>query len=469
MDSFLSRFRRLSAWWCVLAILVMLVACPLPAQAFGTGTPSDPFSTSDEAMAACHSYLDVYLNQQQYGYTQPCTLQTGSNSVYGSASPGTGNVSVRYYYSTLSPPSNPCTSLSGVRLYLDGKVSDGFTFSQAATDSSGASVQCAMAATVLGAPVWNQWSQKWQTYANLSPTGNPVDAAGVKDGSGAPVTDVLNPSTYADQAATPSVCDGGSCYNAGSDQYCASAGGSQFCVAGATVRSVDGGCSGSAAVLCGGSPTPPPPPSSKVFDPATQIVGTSHVIQADPVTGAALPVVVNVYSGNASAAPVTSGQTSADSGPAPASSTSPPSSYGGGGDCNSPPVCSGDAVMCGIARQQWTAMCQAKSDASQAHKDLVGDGSSPAISTTHTPADVWTDGTHTGDPLADAANQGNYDSSGLGFATQCPLVDLTVPLWEGREVTVPFAKACVVGQWISAIVLAFAAFAAAKITAGGMS
>lgn len=433
-------------------------------SSYATTSCGATYADSSSAMSACTSFL----NQYYAGGAYSCQLENTATTTPD------WRITDGYHTGPLfdfcaGAPSNPCSSLAGVSMFLDGKVSNAFTFTQTATDSNGASVQCAMTATVAGAPVWNQWSQKWQTYAHLTPTGNPVDAAGVKDGSGAPVTDVMNPSVYADQATTPSVCDGGSCYNPGTDQYCASAGGSQYCLAGATARDSVGGCSGSAAVLCGGSPSPPLPPPSKVSDPATQIDGTSHVTQADPSTGATLPVVVNIYSGNATAGPVTSGQTSSDSGPAPASSTASPSSYAGGGDCNSPPVCTGDAVMCGISRQQWLTMCSAKASADQAHKDLVGDGSSPSINTTHSASDVWTDGTHTGDPVADAANQGSYDSTGLGFATQCPLVDLTVPLWEGREVTVPFSKGCVVGQWISAIVLAFAAFAAAKITAGGMS
>jgi hypothetical protein len=80
---------------------------------------------------------------------------------------------------------------------------------------------------------------------------------------------------------------------------------------------------------------------------------------------------------------------------------------------------------------------------------------------------VWQDGQSTGDPVADAANQGNYDQSGLGFSTACPMVDLTVPLPLGKSLTVPFSSGCKYGDWIRAIVIAFALFAAAKITGGG--
>lgn len=370
------------------------------------------------------------------------------------------------------PPSNPCTSLPAVSIYLDGKVTNGFTFSQPATDpSTGARVQCAMTASVNGAPVWNQWSNKWQTFATLTPTGSPADTTGVKDGSGSPVPDVQNPGTYSNQSSAPSVCEAGSCYNAASDKYSASSNGSLSFIGGDVARSAAGGCAGGGAVLCAGSPTAPLPTPAQVRDPPTDMVQSDKYTQADPTTGALLPVVVNIYRGTVSSGTPTSGQQAGDSGPASASSSpSTPSSYSGGGDCNTPPACSGDAAVCGIARQQWLERCDANKRLDQVHTDLSGDGSqSSAINTLHSSADVFTDGTTTGDPVADAANQGNYDASGLGFSTQCPLTDLDVPIWNGGQFVVPLSKACVVGEWIQAIVLAFAAFAAAKITAKGMS
>ncbi|HEU4590552.1 MAG TPA: virulence factor TspB C-terminal domain-related protein, partial [Steroidobacteraceae bacterium] len=146
-------------------------------------------------------------------------------------------------------------------------------------------------------------------------------------------------------------------------------------------------------------------------------------------------------------------------------------SYGGGGDCNSPPVCTGDAVMCGVARQEWTAMCQAKSDAAQLHKDLAGDGPPSdfdALKNKYGQGDVWSDpDTSMDGTVGGQANSGIYDQSGFGYATSCPLHDISISLGSRGSFVIPLEDKCVVGTWLRALVIGFALLSAAIITAGG--
>ena len=129
---------------------------------------------------------------------------------------------------------------------------------------------------------------------------------------------------------------------------------------------------------------------------------------------------------------------------------------------NSPPACSGDAVGCGAARTQWATTCQL-------HKDLTGDGAPAdftAFKTAHTQSEVWSTAT-AGNTVGDQANAGNYNSTGFAYGTTCPLTDLTVSLWQGKVLTIPFTKGCVVGPWIRGMLIAMALFSAAIITKGG--
>jgi len=72
-----------------------------------------------------------------------------------------------------------------------------------------------------------------------------------------------------------------------------------------------------------------------------------------------------------------------------------------------------------------------------------------------------------GNTVGDQANAGNYDQTGFGYSVQCPMKDLTVPLGS-YSFAVPFSEGCVIGPWLRAIVIAFALYAGAKITAGGV-
>lgn len=293
---------------------------------------------------------------------------------------------------------------------------------------------------------------------------------------------------YAIASTAARICGGSSCFDPTSGNYCAlDSSGAEVCVKGPSGGGDPGGCSSSSsATVCAGSPSapsPPAPPESPISDPATEATGSdgfseSHSSASGSVTNNT--TIVNTYGqGGASNAPTSSGQGSKpdDKGPdpAPSGSTGKPGSYAGGADCNSPPVCSGDAVLCGIGRQEWRTMCANQkgfTDLKDAVDQFMAGEPPPEGDGAPTLGDVWQDGaaggSGTGDPLADAANAGSYDFTGLGFATTCPLHDMTIDMPGGRSFVIKFSDGCDLGGWLRAIIIAFAVFAAAKITTGGI-
>lgn len=472
LDSF-SAVKRLAV--CALLLVASLFVSP---AVFAT--------TQTQALAQCTASGDSYVSAGARSFT--CWADKSGRQLYYMTLVRSDGSSTNYgpwaWDDTSDPPpaSNPCTSLPTVTSTFGGKVLSGYTLTQNATDSNGQLVACAMVFTPKGVPTYSQYG--WQTYGTLTPTGNPA-SSGAGQGVGTwsntdgnapsdPPSDV--PTLPATPVVPPQVCGGGSCYDPTSDSYCATSGGSQVCVSGPSGRSSSGACAyGGGGAVCSGVTLPPVPKITAIPDPATDIRSTDHTTQVDPTTGNPVQVTTNVY-----ATPdvnTSNGQQAGDAGPgntptkgndqpAPSSSTGTPGSYSGGANCNTPPVCTGDAATCGAARQQWYAMCTAHADSDQLHKDLTGDGSTPSIPQGPSKSDVWTDGTTTGDGVADNANAGSYDTSGFGFSSQCPMTDLTVPLWDGKSFTFAMSKGCVVGPWLHGIIIAFALFAAAKITAG---
>lgn len=303
----------------------------------------------------------------------------------------------------------------------------------------------------------------WKT-TGTGCTPNP-DGTFTPDGSSLPQASPKGPTGPSSRS-----CGGGSCVDPSTGQACVvTQSGQQFCTpTGAAFPPSQSNCysDGSSTTLCIGVPNPTTPPNPPVTDPATQI--TSHDTYNVSNTNNQSTTTVNVY--NTTGGATSSGQKPGDVGPsngggpkgtdpAHASSAGGNGTLSGGTDCSSPPVCTGDSVLCGIARTQWSTTCQV-------HKDLVGT-TSPPSATAPTQGDVWGDGTNTGNARGDAANQGNYDTTGFGFARDCPLTDLTVQVM-GKSVAIPFSKGCMIGGWVRAILLAFAAFAAVRITAGGI-
>lgn len=371
--------------------------------------------------------------------------------------------------------------------WLVGKILTGYSSCESQQDpANGVWVQCGHSMQPSSPPYYNPTLGAWQTKVTASAThalcgtqssSSPISQTWQSSGgttlssSNAPP----GPPTPYNTSNPPRVCGGGSCYDPNSDQYCATANGQQVCVLGPTARSGAGGCSASAGgTLCAGSPSSPSPPSGSVPDPATDIRSVDKTQQADSATGSPIQVTTTVYAvGDTQTA---SGQQSSDSGPsnggqstrgndpAHASSAGGNGTYQGGTDCNTPPVCTGDAVLCGASRAQWSTTCQV-------HKDLAGTSPAPSASTlgssgAYDQGSLWVTPA-AGNTVGDQANAGNYDQTGFGYSVQCPMKDLTVPLGS-YSFAVPFSEGCVIGPWLRAIVIAFALYAGAKITAGGV-
>lgn len=436
-----------------------LAACKASAH---SSYPDRPQATTD---SYCGVAYPIYSSDAPVGDPTRPTIDAGWAAEHGLRAYGFPIVSRFNYFiwAASTTPDNPCGTLPHVSLYVDGKMLAGYTFPQNAVDpNTGATVQCAMTFTPSGAPIFNPYSGKWQTYGSAAPSGNLASGSGVKDGQGGDVPAVAPPSDFTDTPSPPSVCDSASCYNPASDQYCASSGGAQYCVSGGTARSSAGGCSGSSVVLCGGSPTPPLPPPSKVPDPPTQIVGQSKATQANPTTGATLPVVVNVYKPPDTAGSVSNGQTSGDSGPAPASSSPSNGSASGGQDCNSPPICSGDAPTCAVVSQSWLQRCgTSKADADgDGMPDWVTKGLDdvgPPVGDTPVGSVVKTETTDTS----------VIDESGWAGNT-CPQLPTITLL--GHDVT--FGDQALFCQWLAVlrgVFLLICAFISARILAGSKS
>ncbi|WP_239950045.1 hypothetical protein [Dyella terrae] len=188
---------------------------------------------------------------------------------------------------------------------------------------------------------------------------------------------------------------------------------------------------------------------------------------ADPTTGANANQTVNVYAG--AGGTVSSGQKTGDIGPAPSSSAGGNGgSVNGGQDCNTPPACSGDAVNCGIVRQQWYSMCSAKTSSDALYKAVAGDGNGPPTfasdSTKYGQSAVWVQpDTSQNGTVGGQANSGTYDQSGFGYARTCPLQDMSL---SSVPFLVKFSIGCDVLTYFGYGLVAFALFAAACITAG---
>ncbi|UGB47229.1 hypothetical protein LQ772_08090 [Frateuria edaphi] len=467
-------------------LLLVLLGAPVASHAATT------YTTHTQAMAACQAWAaneetnvakDAECREGTYTDGRP-EVQGWEIIYYISGGVRTSQVyspwakRQDYIYTT---PINPCDSAPTVSGSLAGKVLQGYSFCTPVT-SGGATVMCRMNVSVSGPPTMNQWGS-WHTPGSSTSSGSTCDGSpgngGWKAPNGStPVPTPPDPTTTPPTNPPPKACGGGSCYDPNNDNFCAVSDGVQICIPGNTARQPGGGCASSGdSTICAGSPSAPTPPAAQVPDPPTAVTNNDSYTQADPSTGTNQNVTVISYT-NQGGTQSTSGQSAGDSGPpatggdpAPGSSTaSPPGSYSGGGDCGSPPVCAGDAVMCGVARQEWTAMCQAKKDSAQLHKDLTGDGPPSdfdSLKTKYAQSDVWSDTPPTGDGGAgDAANAGNYDMSGFGYGTTCPLVDLTVDAGKLGQFVVPFSNACVVGDWVRGLILAMALYAAWQITKG---
>lgn len=279
------------------------------------------------------------------------------------------------------------------------------------------------------------------------------------------------------------LCGGSSCVDTNLGQACAGVeGGGQVCVPLNTHGNGAGpACGGNESMaLCAGNP-PPAPPNPPISDPPTQIAGTDKFTH-DPGGGQPqTTTTVNNYnnsgsppSNGAGSGPDTSKPPAGELGgdPAPSGSTAGPAgSFGGGGDCNSPPVCTGDAVMCGVAKQQWLTMCSAKGSAdaqSMTVTKLFGDGNNPPESPPVQDANgLWVPSAPSDGSIGGEANEGFYNTLGFGAPSACPLHDLVVPVPGGSSVTIPLQQGCDPLGYLRYLLIAGALYRATRITMGG--
>lgn len=482
----------------VAAAFVLFCFIIAPARASydpGTGR----WSSMSEAMAQCNSQA-AYVEAQPNNGTIHWFCED-----HPDASPPPGKVSGsvclayqtgkcnynEYYYLGAYVPVNPCTSSnvpSGSGQF-PGRILAGYSWCKSGVQDpnpGGGTVSCSMSFAPSGPPTRNQWGS-WSTPGTLSASGSTCDGTGGgghnnwKNASGQPAGDPIPPSPDVDPPKNPApkTCGGGSCYDPTNDNFCAVADGVQVCVPGGPARGDNGGanagtpngnppgaCSSSAsATVCAGSPTAPLPPVANVPDPPTQVVSNDTYTQANPVTGSPIVVHTTTYnSGNASSAASgpSSGQQSGDSGPASSSSSPSPGSASGGGDCGSPPVCSGDAPTCMVVTQSWLQRCgTSKSDADgDGMPDWVTkglDGVGPPVADTPVGSVVKTETT----------NSSVIDESGWAGNT-CPQLPTLTLL--GNEMT--FGDQTLFCKWLSVlrgVFLLICAFISARILAGSKS
>ena len=362
---------------------------------------------------------------------------------YGNSAPGAAGQDTPTFSCGLgenpnngAPPDNPCTvnapqSSGG----FAGKIVKAWTWCKPGVDTGkgdGSTVSCVMSFQPSGWPTQNQWGS-WNTPGSLTATGDTCDGSGDqwKTNTGGEPSDPKPPSpnTAPPAPTPPKTCGGGSCHDPASDQFCGTSGGAQFCVPGGKARGADtagnptaggGGCASSGdSTICAGSPnapTPPAPPQSPIADPPASVTHIDTYTQANPQTGTNVPISVVTYT-NPGGTPSTSGQSSGDRGPAPASSTGGKDGNGasGGGDCTSPPVVTGDAALGMIARQTWYTRCAIEANKVTAH-DLDGADRSLGDQTT-SPDSVFQES----DVGQDGGVLDALDSSGfLGGGRSCP-------------------------------------------------
>jgi hypothetical protein len=482
VDMFRTFVRRLIV---VFPVVLACFACVfLPRSVLSEGT-NPTYATQ---YAACEAAVNSLVAQNPVFYSDPlCESQPGGGCEMVGYVTGNGFVSSVWSEAYLcgSQPNNStgCSAAPTAAEWVTGKVLDQYFTDQTVTDSSGNVYQCRMELNPATPPM-QCGDGSWCTYVEMSPASSSVDPNPVPDGqvdnsSGAAAQPAVPnfaaaASSDANQTA-PNVCGTGSCYDPNTGTACAIVGGSQLCETFPTSPSQNACTSNAAGSLCAGMPTAPSPSpanGSPITNPVGEISSGDNYVTANPSTGVSQTTGVDVYTtpGTTTSSGSSSGSVSTGTGtktgtgssaPASGSSSGGSDSYGDGTDCNTPPVCSGDAVMCGIAQQDWTSMC---------FQDnlLVGNGQQPPTfasdQTKYSQSNVWVQPS-TGNTEGDQANQGTYNQSGFGYSRSCPLTDMRL---SSVAVTIPFSNGCSVLGYVGAIILAFALYGAAKITAGSV-
>lgn len=117
-------------------------------------------------------------------------------------------------------------------------------------------------------------------------------------------------------------------------------------------------------------------------------------------------------------------------------------------NCDAPPSCSGDQVLCGVAQNTWVAKCSFGSD-----------GTQPPEGGKHVVGDIDSGQT------VDTGDTSKLDTSGLGWGTSCPFTDFSIEVG-GVSKTISFQPVCDYGPWMRGFVLLLAALGCAGILGG---
>jgi hypothetical protein len=132
-----------------------------------------------------------------------------------------------------------------------------------------------------------------------------------------------------------------------------------------------------------------------------------------------------------------------------------PGSFGDNG-CDTPPSCSGDAVMCGIAAQTHASKCSLR----KIDKALAGDGSQPDLQDAD-PSKLDGSTVDLGDVSGSGTGQG-MDDSGFGWGTACPFIASTVQVGDA-SFDLDMTPICDYGPWMRGFLLLLCALKWADI------
>lgn len=297
--------------------------------------------------------------------------------------------------------------------------------------------------------------------------------------------------------APHTVCDNGqvSCYKPDGTACYQTESGETVC------RKVDPGntgCSaGATGAVCSGSGgAAPPPPSDPPISSGSPPNGTVNVQDKDSGGNVTNNTTVNNYSGTSDGggsgspgAPTSSPQSGGSGSNANGSGNSGsgngtdssgkcangsvPTASGCSGTytdngCDTPPVCFGDAVMCGNNREVHAIKCNTAKMAASASSSGVnyGDPSSALVA-----AGVPGDGGASGDPSASGLvsssdlGQDGFDASGLGFSRTCPANPVFNVL--GRSYELDLNPFCNFASLLGWFVLLIASLVGLRIVATG--
>jgi hypothetical protein len=468
MDSFRTIVRRL-----IFGLLVSFAASSV-SVAQQTDCPA-----YDAAMATCQNALGSMIPADKPGKCVYVANYGGSHAIV--LYQVSGAVYAAYQFTPCSgwtpPVGTPCSGAPNEDVWRQGIYLNGYqTDLQMLDPSNGATVSCRMSMSPVTPPLSDGHGNFW-TLVRVEPVGSgapdasPVAAGSVVNGSGqtpssAPPNLPASASSVAASSA-PDICGQVSCVNPNTGQVCFAVNGVQTCEPMPTLSTVGGCASASTSTLCAGVPSAPSPSSTQVPDPPSSINGVDSYTGADPGTGSLFNVGVSSYTvGGGASATNGAGSGAISTGPASSSSSGASGSFSGGGDCDTPPVCSGDAAMCGTALEEWRAMCTAHTDEQNLSTALVGNGQQPPTfasdQSKYGQSDVWVQPT-LGNTQGDQANAGSYNQTGFGYARQCPLQDFAFT-------SIPFVArlslGCGVIDAVGYIILGFALFTAYMITKG---